>query len=163
MPRVVALLLVGMIITGGVAGCGRSGGTQALPPSAVPAAPADSPSAVPSSPDPASPSLPAVSSAAGFPTAYAVPCAGQPSPDQVLALLRTSKALPANATATVTSGPLCSGTWQFTALDVTGLGPLQAITRGTAPALELITAGTDICTTAVKTQAPAGILAITRC
>jgi hypothetical protein len=159
MRRVVSVLLVGLVAAVAVAACGQIGGTQALPsrgPVAV-ASPSPSPSVS------ASPSPTASPSAAGFPTDYAVPCAGRPTPDQVIALLRTAKVVPATAVATVTTGPLCSGTWQYTALDVAGLGPLQAVTRGTPPVLELVTAGTDICTPTVKSEAPAGITTLARC
>ena len=65
--------------------------------------------------------------------------------------------------ATTTIGPLCSGDWQYTALDVPGTGLLQVLTRGPSGALRLVTAGTDVCTATVRAQAPPGIRTVARC
>lgn len=157
MARAVTVLVAAVAVAAALAGCGASGGVQRVPSAAAPARP---PSPTPATPGPVPIAVP---SASGFPTDYAVPCAGRPDLGQVVALLRAKKVLPATATATATSGPLCSGTWQYTALNVDGLGLLQVMTRGEPATLELVTAGTDVCGTAGIGQAPPGILAITRC
>lgn len=156
MRRGVTLLVLGLTIAGGAAACGQSGGPQRVPSRAAVAVASPTPSPTPSTP-PASPSP------SGFPTDYAVPCAGQPAADTVVALLKAKKVVPAAATALVTMGPVCSGDWQYTEFEVTGLGPLLVVTRGAPAALELVTAGTDVCTSAVQTQAPPGIRALVRC
>jgi hypothetical protein len=168
MTRIATALTVRTALAVGVsaglvlAGCGRTGGPQPLPSSTrATAASASVAASVFPVPTRARPSL--YSTGSGFPAEYAVPCQGRPGLDQVLALLRTGKVLTAQATATATSGPMCSGDWQYTALDVTGLGPLQVVTRTAGSGLLLVTAGTDVCTTAVTTQAPAGLRAIAHC
>ncbi len=95
--------------------------------------------------------------------AYALPCGRYLDAAAVTAVLGTQHLLPSPATVLVTAGPLCSGGWQFTAFTVTGVGPLQVVTRGVPGALVLVTAGTDVCTATVKAQAPAGILTVARC
>jgi hypothetical protein len=93
-----------------------------------------------------------------FGEAYAVSCAGYPSGDAVVALLRrTPGLLSANARVTIRTGPLCAGTWQYTVVSVSGREPLAAVTRGRPGALRLVTAGTDVCSIPVRTGAPAGI------
>src|SRR5690242_18899885 len=75
-------------------GCGRSGGPQAVPttpPAALPPSPVRASSA---------PVAAVAPSTAGFPTAYAVDCAGRPTAEQVVALLRGSKVLSATAAVT---------------------------------------------------------------
>lgn len=110
------------------------------------------------------PRQPAPTSNQSFPEATALPCAGSPSADQVIALLRrTSGLLAPNATATAQRGPLCSGTWQYTVVSVSGQDPLEVISRGSPSALQLVAAGTDVCTVTVRTTAPAGIRLLARC
>jgi hypothetical protein len=157
MPRVVSILFTGVLVGVALVGCGRSGGPQAVPttpPAALPPSPVRASSA---------PVAAVAPSTAGFPTAYAVDCAGRPTAEQVVALLRGSKVLSATAAVTPSTQPLCSGTWQYTAFNVTGLGPLEVVTRGEPAALQLVTAGTDVCTATVASQAPPGIRAIARC
>jgi hypothetical protein len=165
MPRVASTLFTALVVGATLVGCGTSGGAQPVPGSAgaVPGsagAASPSPTTAPRSSRPAPVAAP---SSSGFRTDYAVPCAGSPDLGQVLALLRSRKVLATGAAATASSGPLCSGDWQYTALDVAGAGPLQVITRGRPGALELITAGTDVCTPDVQSGAPPGIRAVARC
>src|SRR5690242_1357730 len=69
-----------------------------------------------------------VPSTAGFPDSTAVACAGKPSAAQVIAALRRDRdVLPAGVTPTATTGPLCSGTWQYTVLEMSGHEPLQVV------------------------------------
>jgi hypothetical protein len=100
-----------------------------------------------------------------FPEQTTAPCAGHPTPDQIVALLRRSgtRFLPANAAVTFQTGPLCAGTWQYSVLLVPDHDPLQVVTEGASASLRLVTAGTDVCTVDVRVNAPAGIRNITRC
>jgi hypothetical protein len=140
------LVLFGVAV-GALSGCAR------VVPLAVPSSTA---AATP----PAVPSAPSSVSDSGFDEAYAVSCAGHPSADRVLALLRT-KGVPAGAT--IQDGPLCAGTWQYTVVLVSPRQPVQVITQGPPDRLELVTMGTDVCTIPVKTQAPLGIQTVAHC
>lgn len=98
------------------------------------------------------------SSGAPFPEALTTECLGRPGGDQVIAALRKkSSILPTSAKVTVAKGPLCAGTWQYTVLTVPAREPLQVVTKGAPTALDLVTAGTDICTIEVRNFAPPGI------
>jgi hypothetical protein len=108
-------------------------------------------------------SIPPSSGAPHFPEGYAVNCAGQPSVHQVVALLKDRGLLRPTDVVTPRTGPLCAGTWQYTVLSVTGREPLQVVTKGPASALALVTAGTDVCSVPVRTEAPAGIVSAAHC
>jgi len=159
MLRVVTVLVAAALTGGVLAGCGTSGGPQRVPS----AAPVAQPTATTAAPTVPLSALPSLAASTGFPVEYAVPCAGRPGADQVIAALWSAKVLPSHAPATTTIGPLCSGDWQYTALEVPGTGLLQVLTRGRSGALVLVTAGTDVCTAAVRAQAPPGIRTIARC
>jgi hypothetical protein len=99
-----------------------------------------------------------------FSETYYVACLGNPSGEQVVATLRAkTKLLPKTGTIAVTTGPLCSGTWQYTIIQPPGKDALVVVTKGTAAALQIVTAGSDVCTITVRTQAPPGLLAAARC
>lgn len=98
-----------------------------------------------------------------FSETTARPCSGFPTGDQLIALLRTRGLLATNATATIQQGPLCSGSWQYTVVVVPEQDPLVVITKGPPSALQIVAAGTDVCTTTVRTTAPAGIRLAARC
>ncbi|MBM0228568.1 hypothetical protein JNW87_26745, partial [Micromonospora sp. ATA51] len=88
----------------------------------------------------------------------AAPCPAGLSGDRVIALLRgTARVLPRDVRVRVRTGPLCAGDWQYTVLDVTGHEELQVVTRGRPGALELVTAGTDVCGAQVRAAGPPGI------
>jgi len=107
---------------------------------------------------------PTAAPATTFPEAYAVGCAGRPAAEQVVTLLRgATSLLPAGAAVTVSMAPQCAGTWQYTVVSVPDREPLQIVTRGAPNALQLVTAGTSVCTIEVRTQAPRGILTLTQC
>lgn len=140
-----------------LSGCGvppelqpKPGGTVPQPsvsPSAVTLPPSFSlpPSAPPSSPGP-------------FPELTVTDCQGRPNGDQIIAAVRRkSSVLPGSGTVTVTRPPVCAGTWQYTVLTVPGREPLQVVTKGAPASLDLVTAGTDICTIEVRNFAPPGI------
>lgn len=105
------------------------------------------------------PSLPPVntSTSPGFPEDRAVRCGNRPSAEAVLELLRTEEVLPDGEEATVVDGPLCAGTWQYAVVSVPDREPLQVVTEGEPGQLELVTAGTQVCTVDVRVRAPAGI------
>lgn len=103
-------------------------------------------------------------SAAPFPESTAVSCGSRVSANQVIVLIRQASMLPAGTpTPTATVGPLCSGQWQYTVLAVPDREPLQVVSRIQAERLTLVTAGTDVCTVQVRTEAPTGIVSAARC
>lgn len=151
---VVAAALPGTL----VAGCSPPA------PSPAPTAPGTHARSATARPTPSSPAAPLPASLPpSFSVSYAAPCGTYLPLEEILAALRAGQVLPAGATATAVEGPLCSGDWQFTVLTVTGVGTMQAITRGGPGSLRLVTAGTDVCTPTVKLQAPVGLLAVARC
>nr|QLK01762.1 hypothetical protein HZU44_28905 [Micromonospora carbonacea] len=91
----------------------------------------------------------------------ATPCRNGPSANRVVALLRgPSGVLSRSVAVRVGDGPLCAGGWQYTVLRVTGHEELQVVTRGRPNDLELVTAGTDVCTIEVRVAGPPGIRAL---
>lgn len=90
------------------------------------------------------------------PGLVAVACAGRPTADRVVGLLR-GRVLPRGVSVRATQGPLCAAGWQYTVLAVTGHEELQVVTRTDSAALRLVTAGTDVCSIEVRTVAPPGI------
>ncbi|WP_413775699.1 hypothetical protein [Micromonospora sp. RTGN7] len=111
---------------------------------------------------PATPVIPVPPPPAAPPTAnadlVATACREGPSGDRVITLLRSSAGvLPRSVGVRVRIGPLCAGDWQYTVLRVTGHEELQVVTRGRPGALELVTAGTDVCTIEVRVAGPTGI------
>jgi hypothetical protein len=158
-PRVVLFVpLVGMAL----AGC--SGSSPVAQPSPVPvSSPSSSGSPRAGRTAPAPPPAPTPSQSSGFGEAYAVNCNGRPGLDRVLAVLRAKGLVSGSAKVTAQAGPLCAGTWQYTVLDVVGQGPLQVVTQGPPASLRLVTAGTDVCSTELRTQAPLGILTAAQC
>ena len=158
-PRIAGRLLAGCATIAGcvlMAGCGvppelDQGGSTTPTKRPTPTALATS------APVGGIPTLPAAST----PTASnltAVSCAGKPSGEQVIALLRRSAdLLPRGARTTVPVVPLCAGDWQYSVVQIPGREPLQVVSRGPAGALKLVTAGTDVCTIEVRTAAPPGI------
>jgi hypothetical protein len=117
------------------------------PPIVLPPSPSTSPGAAPS-----------------FAEDYSVACLGQPSADQIVAMLRAkTKLLPATGVITATTGPLCSGTWQYSILAIPGKEPMHVVTQGLPNALKLVTAGSDVCTIYVRTHAPRGIVDAAHC
>jgi hypothetical protein len=91
-----------------------------------------------------------------------VTCAGSPTAGQILALLQARGVITAGQ-GSVTTGPLCSGGWQYAVVTSSGREPLQVVTSLDSGTLALITAGTDVCTPAVITQAPHGNRLIAHC
>lgn len=146
------------------AGCGKP--PDLLPPPGVPI-PSSSAQPTPTAPAftlPTPTGSPAPSPSAVFSEVYSVPCLGTPSGEQVIAAVRKkTKLLPKTGTIGVPTGPLCSGTWQYTILQAPAKDPLLVVTKGAPTALTIVTAGSDVCTITVRTQAPAGLLNAARC
>nr|MDT0659818.1 hypothetical protein [Micromonospora sp. DSM 115978] len=147
--------------------CGTPPELRDRPGSSVPPPGTPSPLATSATPtQPAAPTQPPKRAApTGFGETIAVPCAGRPSGQQVVSLLRdTDGVLPSGARiTTVTAGPFCAGTWQYTVVSVKserGQGPLQVVTNGPPDDLNMITAGTDVCSVPVRATAPYGIRTI---
>lgn len=114
------------------------------------------PTATPA-PTPTAPTTPTTPTRTGA-DLVAVPCPTGPSGDRVISLLRgAAGVLPRDVRVRVRVGPLCAGDWQYTVLDVTGHEELQVVTRGRPGALELVTAGTDVCGAQVRAAGPPGI------
>jgi hypothetical protein len=162
-PRVtVVAAAAALAAAGALAGCGVPPELRPKPGSSVPrpsvepslsSTPAGTPSGVlpPGTTGTASPQP-------SFSEEFALPCAGYPTTDQVIALVRrTGGLLPRTGSVTAVKGPLCSGTWQYTIFTVPGQEPLQVVSRGTPGDLTMVTAGTDICSIPVRTAAPPGI------
>lgn len=148
----------------GLAGAGGTPTPDATTgPSATPGVPTGPPTAPPTAPPTVG--LPsATPSPSGFPEFYPVDCAGRPTVAQVIrAVRRAGNLLPAGSRATAETGPLCSGTWQFTVLAIPGQELLAVVTRGRPTALTLITAGTDVCSVPVRVEAPPGIRSAAAC
>jgi len=151
---------VALVVLALLAGCGRPAHVTVHP--SPPPGPTESFSPLPPVPPPDSSTPTGPPSPTGFAEEVAVPCAGRPDAAQILALLR-AQLPPAGGRATVSTGPLCAGTWQYSVVTQSGHEPLQVVTRSGAGTLTLVTAGTDVCTVEVRSAAPPGILAAANC
>jgi hypothetical protein len=156
----IAIIVIGALLL--AAGCDKPPDLQ--PPPGVPLP------SVTASPEPTRLALPSTTVTAlpspkpSFPELYYVPCLGAPSGEQVVATVRAkTKLLPQTGAIAVTTGPLCSGTWQYTILQAPNRDPLLVVTKGEPAALSIVTAGSDVCSIKVRTQAPAGLLAAASC
>ncbi len=95
-----------------------------------------------------------------WPEYTAVDCAGRPTKDQVAEVVRRDTNIDPGA---VIAGPLCAGTWQYTVFAVPERDPVQVLTKTTATGLDLVAAGTDVCSLDIEHQAPSGIYAAANC
>ncbi len=145
-----------------LAACGTPPELRPKPGSSVPRPPSSPPSGSPvtGSPDagipPGETAIP--SQQPSFAEDFAVPCAGKPTANEVIALVRrTGGLLSGVGSVSVMKGPLCAGSWQYTVFAVPNKEPLLVVSRGTPDHLRMVTAGTDICSIPVRTEAPAGI------
>jgi hypothetical protein len=159
MTRQTVLLFV--VVLAAASGCGSAADSAAPVPSrtSATATPTVSrPHPVPSPPGPlALPSRPP-----SFPDGTAASCAGQPGPDAILALVRAKGVIAQRVRASVTVGPMCAGTWQYSLVSVSGAGLIQVVTTGPPGALQFVAAGTDVCAT-LRDLAPAGIVRAASC
>ncbi|MGC4853669.1 hypothetical protein ACLQ24_09760 [Micromonospora sp. DT4] len=156
-----AALLV-LLAIGALTGCGAP--PELRDPAGVPTGAgsptASGPSGVPTSTPSSAPTAPppTTGSATPDPGLVATPCRNGPTGQRVVQLLRgPASVLPDNVRVRVRTGPLCAGDWQYTVVEVTGHEELQVVTQGRPTALELVTAGTDVCTIEVRATGPAGI------
>jgi hypothetical protein len=164
-----ALLVTAVVVT--LAGCGRvaplpgpyPGRSLARP--GLSASPGDGASAEPDGPSAGTPEPAGPTPTAGaLPDAGASACAGRPSVGQVTTALRQDRNLRSSSgTPRVVTGPLCTGSWQYTVLDFPGNGVLQVVTRGSGDSLTVVTAGTYVCIPEVVGGAPAGIVSAAHC
>ncbi len=160
LPGAIGLLAL-LAVT--LAGCGTPPELRqpAALPSTGPTGPAASAAATPTGP-----TAPVTPPAAVPPTTpgsdlVAGPCRDGPSVDRVVALLRgPAGVLSGSVSVRAGDGPFCAGDWQYTVLRVTGHEELQVVTRGRPGDLELVTAGTDVCTIEVRVAGPPGIRAL---
>jgi hypothetical protein len=89
-------------------------------------------------------------------------CGSTPTRAQVLAAVKGRPGVP-TADLKVTDGPFCSGTWQFTIVQIAEADanssdePLLVVSNGRLATLKVIEAGTDVCSVKVREEAPAGI------
>lgn len=157
LPAATAVLATATAVL--LAGCGRP---PEPPDSPVPPASASPPSGAPTAPSPIVPGSPR-SPGATFGAEVAVGCGGQPDVGAVLAVLRDADELAPETNAEVIEGPLCAGSWQYAVVSVPDLDPLLVLTRGPPDALELVTAGTEVCSPEVEVTAPPGIREVAGC
>jgi hypothetical protein len=85
----------------------------------------------------------------------------QPTAAQMLALIKGKKGIP-KETLKVFDGPYCAQDWSFALVGVAGKAqakqdPLFVVAVGPGSALQLVTAGSDVCNDPVQKDAPAGI------
>ena len=88
-------------------------------------------------------------------------CKNGPTGAQVLAAVKGRAGIP-DAELDVHAGPYCSGSWQFTELEIAGkdddeVEPLLVVTRGKPSALTVVETGADVCSDQVQDDAPPGI------
>jgi hypothetical protein len=93
--------------------------------------------------------------------AHAGRCTGQPTGAEILAEVTGMQGIPSEPLR-IFEGPFCSGTWSFTTLEVSGMSedqvdPLMVIATGKGSTLEVLAAGSDVCTDPVRLGAPPGI------
>jgi hypothetical protein len=168
--RLGAFALLSFALLPMLAGCIHESGSDG---SLLPTPPTSSPLPPPPAlnvPDPATPPPPpttttaASPSATGFSESYVVPCNGRPSAAQVIsAVRRHGSLLTSGVSVTATTGPLCSGIWQYTVLAVPDHEPLQVVTKGAPSSLQFVTAGTNVCTVDVRAGAPVALLTTANC
>lgn len=156
LPTTITRLLACCLLTVVLTGCGvppeLEQGATSTPSPTVTGSPSSTPSPTLPLPPPVLPTTPLTSGA------VAVACRNGPSEAQVLRLVRGSAGvLPADSRVRVSRGPLCADDWQYTVLAVTGYEDLTVVSRGKPGSLQLVTAGTDVCTIEVRTGAPDGI------
>ncbi|MFI7596506.1 hypothetical protein [Actinoplanes sp. NPDC049681] len=89
-------------------------------------------------------------------------CTGGPTTAQVVGVVEGTAGIP-DRQLKVIDGPFCSGKWQFATIEIVAKDsedkyePLFVVTTGEPAALQLVEAGTDVCSQRVRAEAPAGI------
>ncbi|PRY27268.1 hypothetical protein [Pseudosporangium ferrugineum] len=132
--------------------------TGVLPPTGLPNATLPT---VPYTPPPVVTTPPTTSPATPAPPP-APKCTGGPSPAQIVAVVEGTAGIP-DRELKVIDGPFCSGTWQFATIEIVArrgeekYEPLFVVTTGSPAALQLVEAGTDVCSKRVRDDAPPGV------
>jgi hypothetical protein len=134
--------------------------TNGLPPATIPTLPYVPPATVP----PVITTPPRTTVPTTRPTSTVPPaprCTSGPTAAQLLAVLVGQPGMPEEELKVV-QGPFCASSWQFGTVRIADADPKTAedlfvVTTGTPTALEVIEAGTDVCSTEVQSRAPAGI------
>jgi hypothetical protein len=160
--RGVAVAVVACAL-GAAAGCGAPPLPRPTPTPGTPRPSSASPTPTGGVPLPLPTPTPSAGGSPSFSDSVAVDCGGRPSAAQVVRVLRRNISRIGRAKVTVTTGPLCAGTWQYTVVSVPGEEPLAVVTEGRPRALRLVTAGTDVCSIPVRTGAPPGIRIAAAC
>jgi hypothetical protein len=137
--------------------------TGALPPGALP------PGALPTATLPTLPYTPPAGATVPTTTSPVIPgpspaprCTGGPTAAQIVRVVEGTAGIP-DRELKVIDGPFCSGTWQFATIEIVAKDsedkyePLFVVTTGAPASLQLVEAGTDVCSKRVRTEAPAGI------
>ena len=88
-------------------------------------------------------------------------CRGGPTKAQVLNVIKGKPGIP-DEPLEVRFGPYCAGSWQLAIVGLVGetadeAEQLLVVTTGRPTSLQLVAAGTDVCTDRVEDDAPAGI------
>lgn len=135
--------------------------TNGLPPATVPALPYVPPATLP---PPVTTTPPRTTPPTTRPTSTIPPapkCTSGPSAAQMLAVLEDQPGMPEEQLKVV-DGPFCAASWQFATVRIADADPKKAeelfvVTTGTPTTLEVVEAGTAVCSAEVQTKAPAGI------
>ena len=86
-------------------------------------------------------------------------CRNGPSKQQVIDVIKGKPGVPSRPLE-VRFGPYCAGSWQLSIVGIAGTDEeeeLLVVTTGRPAALQLLEAGTDVCTDQVEDDAPPGI------
>lgn len=89
-------------------------------------------------------------------------CTAGPTAAQLVAAVENTTGIP-DEPLTVTGGPFCAGTWQFSTMEIGTAATrdryerLSVVTKGAPTALQLAEAGTDVCSKLIRDEAPPGI------
>jgi hypothetical protein len=113
---------------------------------------------------PAYPTLTTTPAATVSPTptpSHAPKCTGSPTAAEIITLIKGQPGVP-NRPLQVHDGPRCSGVWSFATVEVKGetedqLEPLMVVATGKTSTLTLVAAGSEVCVSRVRTEAPPGI------
>ncbi|MFF5081990.1 hypothetical protein ACFY36_33485 [Actinoplanes sp. NPDC000266] len=89
---------------------------------------------------------------------HAPKCTTAPTGAEIVALAKKEEGM-ANMALVVREGPLCSGTWSYTALGLKGVeeDPFLVVATGSGTTLTRVAAGSEVCIDPVQNSAPPGI------
>jgi hypothetical protein len=87
-------------------------------------------------------------------------CKNGPTAQQVLTVVKGRPGVPQEELKVV-EGPYCSGTWQFSIVQIAGADDddeaLLVVTNGPPATIKVVEAGTDVCSVKVQNESPPGI------